>query len=160
VTDLPIAERIAGRDGRTLDELWEGSPQAHRGTTVAGFPNLFLLLGPNTGLGHTSVVVMAEAQVGYVSRALAHMRACGAAVVEPRAEAQQRWNDAVQRRVAGTVWNVGGCSSWYIDRNGRNSTIWPDFTFRFFAALRGFDVAEYRVVPAMEREAVPVEIAA
>jgi cation diffusion facilitator CzcD-associated flavoprotein CzcO len=160
VTDLPIAERIAGRDGRTLDELWEGSPQAHRGTTVAGFPNLFLLLGPNTGLGHTSVVVMAEAQVGYVSRALAHMRACGAAVVEPRAEAQQRWNDAVQRRVAGTVWNVGGCSSWYIDRNGRNSTIWPDFTFRFFAALRGFDAAEYRVVPAMEREAVPVEIAA
>jgi cation diffusion facilitator CzcD-associated flavoprotein CzcO len=160
VTDLPIAERVVGRDGETLAELWDGSPQAHRGTTVTGFPNLFLLLGPNTGLGHTSVVVMAEAQVGYVSRALAHMRAHRAAVVEPRAEAQRRWNDAIQRRMDGTVWMAGGCRSWYIDRNGRNTTLWPDFTFRFFASLRRFDAAEYRVVPAAEPEAVPIRVAA
>jgi cation diffusion facilitator CzcD-associated flavoprotein CzcO len=158
VTDLPIAERVRGREQRTLAEHWDGSLEAHRGTTVAGFPNLFLLLGPNTGLGHTSVLVMAEAQVGYVSRALAHMRAHGIGVVEPRAEAQRRWNQAVQRRMSGTVWMAGGCRSWYIDRNGRNSTLWPDFTFRFFASLRRFDAAEYRVAPAPER--APLEVAA
>jgi cation diffusion facilitator CzcD-associated flavoprotein CzcO len=158
VTDLPIAERIVGRDGETLGGLWDGSPQAHRGTTVAGFPNLFLLLGPNTGLGHTSVVVMAEAQVGYVSRALAYMRAHRAAVVEPHAEAQRRWNDAIQRRMDGTVWMAGGCRSWYIDRTGRNTTLWPDFTFRFIASLRRFDAGEYRVAPAAEP--VPLEVAA
>jgi cation diffusion facilitator CzcD-associated flavoprotein CzcO len=156
VTDLPIAERVFGRDRRTLAEHWDGSLEAHRGTTVAGFPNLFLLLGPNTGLGHTSVLVMAEAQVGYVSRALAHMRAHSAVVVEPRAEAQRRWNEAVQRRMDRTVWMAGGCRSWYIDRNGRNSTLWPDFTFRFFAALRRFDPREYVLTPVPKT--APVEV--
>jgi hypothetical protein len=153
---VPIAERVVGREQRSLAEHWDGSLEAHRGTTVAGFPNLFLLLGPNTGLGHTSVVVMAEAQVGYIGRALAHMRAHGAVVVEPHAEAQRRWNEAVQRRMDRTVWMAGGCRSWYIDRNGRNSTLWPDFTFRFFAALRRFDPREYALTPAPKT--APVEV--
>ncbi len=153
VTDLPIAERVRGRDGRSLAEHWDGSLQALRGTTVAGFPNLFFLLGPNTGLGHTSVVLMAEAQARYIRQALEHVELSGAAAVEPRAAAQDRWNAGVQERMKGTVWTEGGCASWYIDAKGRNTTLWPDHTFRFFAALRGFDPSEYATLPA----AVPAE---
>jgi cation diffusion facilitator CzcD-associated flavoprotein CzcO len=148
VTDIPIAERVSGRDGRTIAEHWAGSPQAHRGTTVAGFPNMFLLLGPNTGLGHTSVVLMAEAQADYIVRALEHMRANELATLEVRAEAQQAWNADVQRRMQGTVWTAGGCASWYLDRKGLNTTLWPNFSFRFGQALRHFDPAEHRLAPA------------
>jgi cation diffusion facilitator CzcD-associated flavoprotein CzcO len=148
VTDVAIAERVRGRAGRSLAEHWGGSLEGHRGTTVAGFPNLFLLLGPNTGLGHTSVVVMAEAQVGYIERALDYMRAAGVAAVEPRREAQRAWNGEVQRRMKGTVWTAGGCKSWYLDSKGLNTTLWPGFTFRFRRALRSFDPSEYRLITA------------
>jgi cation diffusion facilitator CzcD-associated flavoprotein CzcO len=160
VTDLPIAERVRGRDGRTLAEHWGGTLQALRGTTVAGFPNLFFVLGPNTGLGHTSVVLMAEAQAGYIRQALEHVERAGVGAVEPRREAQDAWNAQIQRKSAGTVWLNGGCHSWYIDRNGKNSTLWPDHTFRFFSALKRFDPAEYRVVPAAVPAPEPAEVAA
>jgi cation diffusion facilitator CzcD-associated flavoprotein CzcO len=149
VTDLPIADRIRGADGRSLGEHWgDGGLQAHRGTTVTGFPNLFFLLGPNTGLGHTSVVVMAEAQVGYVRQALDHMDRTRARAVEPRAEVMAAWNRDVQRRMKGTVWTEGGCASWYLDENGRNTTLWPDFSYRFVQALRHFDAGEYVAQPS------------
>jgi cation diffusion facilitator CzcD-associated flavoprotein CzcO len=159
VTDLPIATRVRGRDGRTLAETWDGSLQALRGTTVAGFPSLFFLLGPNTGLGHTSVVLMAEAQARYVRQALDHRDRSAAAGVEPLQAAQDRWTDAVQERMKGTVWTEGGCASWYIDAKGRNTTLWPDHTFRFFSAVRRFDPSEYAVLPVAE-PAAPVEVAA
>ena len=151
VTDIPVAARIRDGDGRSLAETWDGSPQAHRGTMVAGYPNLFFLLGPNTGLGHNSVVYMAEAQAGYVVRALAHLRAHGLETVEPTAAAQRAWNESIQRRMKGTVWTEGGCSSWYLDRNGLNTTLWPDFSFRFGQALRRFDPAEHEVVRVCPR---------
>ena len=154
VTDVPIARRIHDAGGRSLADHWAGSLTAHRGTTVAGFPNLFFLLGPNTGLGHTSVVLMAEWQAGYVLQALRRLDRCGA--IEPRQEAQDAWNEAVQERMQGTVWTQGGCASWYIDRNGRNTTLWPDHTFRFRAAVRRFDPAEYVFTPVRE----PAEVSA
>jgi hypothetical protein len=126
---------------------------------VKGFPNLFFVLGPNTGLGHTSVLLMAEAQAGYIRQALEHVDRSGGVAVEPRAEAQRAWNHEIQRRSQGTVWLTGGCKSWYIDRNGRNSTLWPDHTFRFFSALRKFDPTEYVTVPAA-LPASPVEVPA
>jgi len=159
VTDLPIAARVRGRDGRTLAEHWDGSLSALRGTTVAGFPNLFFVLGPNTGLGHTSVVLMAEAQARYIRQALQHVERSGAVAVEPLPAAQDAWNEAVQARMKGTVWTEGGCASWYMDRNGRNTTLWPDHTFRFFAAVRHFDASEYATLPAAVPTA-PVEVAA
>jgi cation diffusion facilitator CzcD-associated flavoprotein CzcO len=152
VTEPPIAERVHGRAGRTLSEQWDGSPTGHRNTTVEGFPNLFLLGGPGTGIGHTSQVFMIEAQVAYVGRALEHMRRTGAVSVEPRHDAQARWVDDSQRKMKGTVWLEGGCSSWYLDRQGRNTTLWPDFTFRFRRELSSFDATEYVVrtgVPAV-----------
>jgi cation diffusion facilitator CzcD-associated flavoprotein CzcO len=145
VTDMPIAERIRGRDGRSLAEVWQGSPEAYRGTTVAGFPNLFLLLGPNTGLGHTSVVFMIESQLAYVLDALRQMRRRGLATVEPSVAAQRGFVAAVDRRSAGTVWKSGGCRSWYLDATGRNSTLWPGYTWRFRQRMRRFDLAAYEV---------------
>jgi cation diffusion facilitator CzcD-associated flavoprotein CzcO len=147
VTDLPIAERIRDAEGRSLAERWDGSPQAYRGTTVAGCPNLFILLGPNTGLGHNSVVVMAEAQADYVMDALRSAERAGAAAVEVTARAQERWNADIEERMPGTVWAEGGCSSWYFDRNGRNTTLWPDFSYRFVRALRRFEPADHLMIP-------------
>ena len=156
VLDMPVAERISDAEGRTLADHWDGSPQAHRGTMVAGFPNFFLLLGPNTGLGHNSVVYMAEAQARYVMRALDHMSERELGTVEVSEAAQRDWNDGIQARMDGTVWLEGGCSSWYLDSNGRNTSLWPDFSFRFARALRRFDPAEHMGEPAVEPSVVPV----
>jgi hypothetical protein len=150
VTDFPIAQAVRGRGGRTLAEVWQGSPRAHRGTAVAGLPNMFFLLGPNTGLGHTSVVVMAEAQADHVLSALRHMRSRLAGTLEVRPAAQREWNADVQRRMRGTVWTAGGCASWYIDRTGANTTLWPGFTVRFRRLLRRFDAESYRFAPTAQ----------
>ncbi|MGH4025434.1 MAG: flavin-containing monooxygenase [Pseudonocardiaceae bacterium] len=153
VTDMPVAARIRGRDGRTLADTWSEGAQAHRGTTVAGFPNLFILVGPNTGLGHTSMIYMIESQVAYAVDALRYLRRSGATAVEVRADAQAAYNDTVQSQLAGTVWNTGGCTSWYLDSQGRNTTLWPTFTWRFRQATRTFQPAEY-VVHRQVNEAI------
>jgi cation diffusion facilitator CzcD-associated flavoprotein CzcO len=145
VTDHPIAGRIRGRDGRTLAEHWSATGMsALHGVTVNGFPNLFYLVGPNTGTGNTSIIFMAEAQVEYLLSALSTMDRRGLAVLEPRPEVQETYNAGLQEQLAGTVWNTGGCASWYLDDKGRNTTLWPTFTFRFRRELSTFDVAEYR----------------
>ena len=143
VTDMPVASYVRGRDGRTLDEHWQGSPRAHHGSTVPGFPNLFMLLGPNTGLGHSSMVYMIESQVAYVIDALKEMRRRGAGTAEVRPEAVRDFNDGIDERMRDTVWNTG-CSSWYLDATGRNSTLWPDWTFAFRRASR-FDPTAYEL---------------
>jgi cation diffusion facilitator CzcD-associated flavoprotein CzcO len=148
VTDIPIAGMVRGRDGRTLADVWGGSPEAYKGATVAGFPNLFLLVGPNTGLGHNSIVFMIESQVDYVGDALATMRRRGANRLEVRPQAQAGYNAEVQRLTRGTVWVSGGCASYYIDRNGRNSSLWPTFTWPFRRRTREFDEAAYTLAAA------------
>jgi cation diffusion facilitator CzcD-associated flavoprotein CzcO len=146
-TDPPIAERIRGRDGRTLAEIWQGSPRAHLGMTVAGFPNLCLLLGPNTGLGNNSVVLMIEAQVRYLRRLLQFRARSGAATVEPTAAAEARFVAEVEKGTDGSVWAAGGCSSWYYDRTGRNSTLWPGTVRQYQRRLARFDPADYIGAP-------------
>ena len=143
VTDAPFAQFIRGRDGQRLDDLWQGSPQAYRGGAVPGFPNLFWMIGPNTGLGHNSMVFMIEAQLNYLLDALDTMERRGASQIEVRQDAYEAYNAHLQERLAGTVWNTGGCSSWYLDANGRNATIWPDFTFRYWQQTRRFDEPAY-----------------
>ena len=142
VTDVPIADRIEAR-GRTLEDTWQGSMQAYKGTTVAGYPNLFFLVGPNTGLGHTSIVFMIESQVEYVLDALRTMRRRGAETLEVREEAQAAYNAELDRMTKGTVWVTGGCTSYYIDRNGHNSALWPTYTWPFRRRLREFDAPAY-----------------
>jgi cation diffusion facilitator CzcD-associated flavoprotein CzcO len=144
VTEPPIATRIHGADGRTLSGAWaDTGMQAHRGTTVAGFPNFFFLLGPNTGLGHNSVMLMAEAQADYTVQALGFLDRGALAAIEPLPAAQARWNDEVHERGRGTVWVDGGCASWYLDRHGRNTTVWPGFSTSFRRELSRFDASEY-----------------
>jgi cation diffusion facilitator CzcD-associated flavoprotein CzcO len=151
VTDAPIAERIRGRDGASLAQAWRGSPRAYLGTTVSGFPNLFLLLGPNTGLGHNSVLVMLEAQMRYFLAFLDHVfndgpSSNGHRAVEPTEAAQTEFVATVDRRVAGTVWSAGGCQSWYQDVNGRVSALWPGSTLAYRWRLRRFDPSAYTSV--------------
>jgi cyclohexanone monooxygenase len=157
-TELPIADRIVGRAGGTLADGWsDGGMAAYKGTTVHGFPNLFMMTGPNTAQGHTSVVFVIESQVAYLLDALRTMREQGYAAVEPRADAQRHWNAGVQRRMKRTVWNTGGCSSWYLDSHGRNTVMWPKATFTLRRALAHFDLDAYDVQvahPTPDREAV------
>jgi cation diffusion facilitator CzcD-associated flavoprotein CzcO len=145
VTDTPFAKVIRGRDGVRLDDEWRGSPQAYRGAAVPGFPNLFWVIGPNTGLGHNSMVFMIEAQLNYLVGALESIQRRGANQIEVRRDAYEAYNRHLQSRLEGTVWNTGGCSSWYLDANGRNSTIWPDFTWRFWQQTRRFDEPAYEL---------------
>jgi cation diffusion facilitator CzcD-associated flavoprotein CzcO len=148
VTDLPIAERIAGRDGHTLAEVWADGMVSNRSTTVAGFPNLFLLVGPNVGVGHTSMVYMIESQLAYVDDALRTMAEEGLEVLETTPDAQRAYRDLIAARSRGTVWLSGGCSSWYLDASGHNTTLWPDFTFRFRRLTRRLDRENYVGLPA------------
>ena len=153
VTDVPIAGRIAGADGRSLAEVWDGSMRAYKGTTVAGFPNLFLLVGPNTGLGHTSIVFMIESQIAYVLGALRAMRRRGARALEVHRDAQAAYNAELDRLTEDTVWVSGGCQSYYLDSHGHNSALWPTYTWPFRRRLREFDAAAYTFgtrVPAQD----------
>jgi len=144
-TDPPISHRIRGRGGVLLADVWAAAGmQALRGSTVAGFPNLFLLVGPNTGLGHNSIVFIIECQLRYLVDALRTMNAAGLAAIEPTAAAQRRWNEDVQRRMRRTVWATGGCTSWYQDDQGRIPTLWPGSTLRFRRLTRAIDLTEYR----------------
>jgi cation diffusion facilitator CzcD-associated flavoprotein CzcO len=146
VTDPPITGLIRGRDGRSLADVWQPTMRAHRGTMVSGFPNMFVLLGPNTGLGHTSVVLMIESQVRYLLGALAYQRRSGVAALEPSTQAQDRDAAQVDAKMAGTVWMRGGCRSWYLDATGRNSTLWPGFATSYRLRLRKFRPADHIVI--------------
>lgn len=161
VTEMPAAARVTGRDGRTLQEVWSGAPEAYLGTSVAGFPNLFTLLGPNTGLGAGSIVTMIEAQLDYAIACLDAMDRQGLATIEPRPDVQRAYNAEVQQRSAGTVWLSGGCSSWYLADDGRNVTLWPDLMAAFEKRTRAFDLHAHVVThaagePAGRPDPVPV----
>lgn len=138
--------RVTGLEGRDLGALWkERGAQAHLGTTVAGFPNLFILVGPNTGLGHNSLLFMIESQIALVMRLVRKLRAAPASYLEVREEAQRAFNEKVQRRLERTVWQ-SGCKSWYLDPSGRNSTIWPGLCMEFRVATARFDWGDFRLV--------------
>ncbi|GGK47129.1 flavin-containing monooxygenase [Nocardia camponoti] len=146
VTDSPTYNTIVGRDGRTLSEVFdEVGQQAYKGTSIANFPNMFFLVGPNVGLGHTSMVFMIESQINYVVDALKTIAAKGIRTVEVRGDKQRAYNQDLQDKLAKTVWNTGGCASWYLDKHGNNTTLWPDFTFQFRSITRQFDVDAYNV---------------
>ncbi|KAA1425903.1 flavin-containing monooxygenase [Nocardioides antri] len=148
VTEPPIAQHITGRDGRTLAEVWdEAGMAAYKGTTLHGFPNLFQIVGPNTALGHSSMIFMIESQVRYIVDAARTLRREGLAAVEPTAEAQAEWTATIRERMKPTVWTTGGCASWYLDKFGNNTTLWPGQTFTFRRHLSRFDVDRYDTYP-------------
>ncbi|MEU9083162.1 NAD(P)/FAD-dependent oxidoreductase [Streptomyces sp. NPDC048357] len=166
VTDMPIADRVVGADGQTLADAWKDGMQALRGATAAGFPNWMTIIGPNTGLGNSSMILMIESQLNYMAdylRQLALLRGSslgGKVALGARPSAVNQWNRQVQARMERTVWNTGGCTSWYLDAQGRNTTVWPGTTGEFRRETRSVDLAEYEVVRVRERERVPVSVAA
>ncbi|WP_067688152.1 flavin-containing monooxygenase [Nocardia jejuensis] len=144
VTDSPAYETISGRDGRTLAELFdEIGQQGYKGSAIHNYPNMFFMLGPNVGLGHTSMVYMIESQINYIADAVATVDRLGLRTVEVRKDVQDEYNVELQRKLEGAVWNTGGCASWYLDKHGNNTTLWPDFTFRFRSLLEKFDASAY-----------------
>ncbi|MFJ4715023.1 flavin-containing monooxygenase [Streptomyces sp. NPDC088785] len=147
VTDMPIAERVVGADGVSLAESWKGGMAALRGATAAGFPNFMTIIGPNTGLGNSSMILMIESQLNYLADYMRQLDVLGGRVaLTPRETAVTGWNNRVQDRMRRTVWNTGGCDSWYLDDNGRNTTVWPGTTTEFRQATRRVDVGEYEVL--------------
>ncbi|MEU3856924.1 NAD(P)/FAD-dependent oxidoreductase [Streptomyces sp. NPDC028722] len=154
VTDMPIAERVVGADGVTLAESWKGGMRALRGAAAAGFPNFMTVIGPNTGLGNSSMILMIESQLNYLADYLRQLGVLGdGTALDARPAAVEAWNERVQERMKRTVWNTGGCTSWYQDASGRNTTIWPGTTTEFRRATRRVDLAEYEVVRAAGRSA-------
>ncbi|MFL5829925.1 MAG: flavin-containing monooxygenase [Solirubrobacteraceae bacterium] len=151
---------VRGRDGITLRDAWAPGIEAHRGTTISGFPNLALLSGPNTGTGSTSQVYMIEAQIHYALELMRELRRGQAGAIEPRAEAQADYNAWIQKRMQRTVWLRGGCNSWYLDSAGVNRTLYPGPSSSFWRSLRRVELAEYRLEPARRRVSEPVAVPA
>lgn len=144
VTEAFIGMRLTGRRGVEIHEIWRDGMSAYLGVTVSGFPNFFILLGPNTGLGHNSVVLMIEAQVHYVMQCLKLMRRQGMAVMEVRPDTQRKFAAQVRDRLSRTVWQAGGCRSWYQDtRTGENTTLWPGSVIGYSRAMRSVKASEY-----------------
>ncbi|MEU6217304.1 NAD(P)/FAD-dependent oxidoreductase [Streptomyces sp. NPDC047022] len=149
VTDMPIADRVVGAGGRTLAETWSEGMKSLRGATAAGFPNWMTIIGPNTGLGNSSMILMIESQLNYMADYVRQLDVLGGRVaLDARPGAVDAWNHKVQERMKRTVWNTGGCTSWYLDASGRNTTIWPGTTTEFRSATRRVDLGEYDVVRA------------
>jgi len=144
--DDPLGSlRVEGLDGQDLCTTWGDRPRAHLGVTVPGFPNAFLLLGPNTALGHNSVVVMIEAQVDYAMQAIREALSAGPqAWLDVRSERMDAFIDEVDQRLGGQVWQAG-CHSWYLNDNGENFTIWPDSAAAYVRRMRRFDLADFHV---------------
>lgn len=144
VTDLLSPVHIIGRNGADLNDAWRNGPEAFLGLMAAGYPNLFLLLGPNTGLGHNSVVFMAEQQIRHALRCMNMVRKQKKTSIEVDAGAQVRFNRDIQRKLQTTVW-ASGCKSWYLNENGKNVTLWPGFTFEYWRRMKKIDVRDYRL---------------
>jgi cation diffusion facilitator CzcD-associated flavoprotein CzcO len=158
VTQFMAPLEVHGRGGVRLADRWADGAEAHLGVTVPDFPNLFILLGPNTGLGHNSVVFMIEAQIHYVLRLLEKARRAGLERIAVRAETLRAFTAELERRLQKTVWNAGGCRSWYLDENGRNVFLWPGYTVEYWLRTRRPKLRDFEPAPRPlpgDREATP-----
>jgi cation diffusion facilitator CzcD-associated flavoprotein CzcO len=134
---------ILGRGGLDLADAWKDGIEAYLGTAIPGFPNMFMILGPNMGLGHSSMIFQMESQFAYLVDAIKTMREKRLSSVEVRREVGDRFNERLQKRLKRTVWNSGGCASWYLTSSGKNTTAWPGFTFEYRLRARHFDAKNY-----------------
>ncbi|MGB6667140.1 MAG: NAD(P)/FAD-dependent oxidoreductase, partial [Candidatus Acidiferrum sp.] len=145
-TEPLIGVQVVGRGGVEIHDAWRERMSAYLGVTVSGFPNFFLLLGPNTGLGHNSIILMIEAQVGYVMSCLALMKRRKKRVLEVRENTQKNFVAELYRRLEGTVWQSGGCKSWYQDqRTGENTTLWPGSVVSYVRRTRSASASDYEL---------------
>ncbi|TNE71009.1 MAG: NAD(P)/FAD-dependent oxidoreductase [Gammaproteobacteria bacterium] len=137
--------RITGRAGQTLNDAWKKGASAFKGITVSGFPNLFMLYGPNTNLAHNSIIYMLESQFNYILDAVNALKKYPGSAMDVRQDRQDRFSHVIQEGLHNSVWEAG-CSSWYLDENGRNTVNWPGFTFTYRASTRRLDTADYQFI--------------
>ncbi|WP_170763769.1 flavin-containing monooxygenase [Ruegeria lacuscaerulensis] len=147
VTDVVERLDITGADGLTLREAWADGMQANLGTAIAGFPNFFILLGPHTGLGHNSVVLMIEAQVRHIGRVLGQMKREKLTAIAPDAAKQAAFTQEMRHRHSDSVWQAGGCTSWYQDAEGRNTTLWPGTVSEYERRMAQSGLEQYHPAP-------------
>ncbi len=145
VTDAFEDAHIVGRHGLRIQDAWKDGMRAHMGVTVAGFPNLFLLIGPNSGLGHNSMIFMIEAQIRYVLQCLELLDARGGSRIAVRDDVEDRFNRWVRRKSEGAVWVAGGCKSWYLDADGVNRAAWPASTVNYWLRTRRIDPSDFEI---------------
>jgi cation diffusion facilitator CzcD-associated flavoprotein CzcO len=141
-TEFLTPMTITGRNGKDLNSTWRDGAEAYLGITVRGFPNLFMLYGPNTNLGHNSIIYMLESQIHYVQQCLAEMDDQQLHSMEVRESVQARFNDNVQRKISDTVWDKG-CHSWYKTDSGKNTNNWPGFTFDYRRQTQHLQLNDY-----------------
>jgi cation diffusion facilitator CzcD-associated flavoprotein CzcO len=135
---------VIGRGGRTLDEAWSRGAVAYKGMTVSGFPNWFVLMGPNTGPGHTSVLVYTEAQIHYALQAIRKLKDEGIRYVDVRQDVQDRYNAGLQKRMKHMSWS-SGCNSWYLSADGSNHSLYPGYASEYVIRARRFKPSEYEI---------------
>ncbi len=143
--EFPSQFKIRGRNGVLLSDQWKNGPEAFLGTTVSGFPNMFFIIGPNTGLGHSSMILMIEAQVKYIISCIRELEAQDATAMDVKADIQENFNAEIQSRLADTVWN-SGCISWYRTKAGRNTSLWPGHTFEFMRRTKKVTPQHYTFI--------------
>ncbi len=136
---------LQGKNGLKLNDAWRDGAEAYLGTSVAGFPNFFMVVGPNIGLGHSSMILMIEAQVHYIMEAMKLMKSEGLKFVDVKKEVESAYNDDIQDKLSRTVWQSGGCVSWYQTKSGKNVTLWPGFTFTFMKRTKKFEPEKYEL---------------
>lgn len=141
---LPLTDKVFDGQGRSMAESWGESPRAYLGTSVSGFPNLYLMHGPNIALGHTSVIMMFESQIQYIGRAMKRAIDAGG-FIEPTPQAQAKYSTDIDALTEGTVWTSGGCRSWYLDPSGRNSNLWPGSVLGYRSRTVRFDPQDHLV---------------
>ncbi|GGC63090.1 flavin-binding monooxygenase [Hoyosella rhizosphaerae] len=141
-TDFLAPMRISGRGGKSLNDEWRAGAEAYLGITVSGFPNMFMLYGPNTNLGHNSIILMLESQMRYVLEAVKKLHDNSLRWIDVRDAAQGNFNDEIHKRVSATIWDRE-CSSWYKTAAGKNTNNWPGFTFTYNALTRSVNLDDY-----------------
>lgn len=143
VTDFLSHFDVRGLGDRELNEAWQDGAEAYEGISVTGFPSLFMMLGPNTGLGHNSMVFMMECQARLIRQALETLEESDAEYLDVKPAVHRDFNESLHERMVGTVWK-SGCESWYLEDDGQNTTLWPGYTFEYWWRTRQFDETDYR----------------
>ena len=134
---------IEGLGGRLLNDDWRSGSEAYLGMTVSGYPNMLYIMGPNTGPGNISVIFYIESQLRYIMAYLKHLRQRNIAALDLKAEVQREFNDALQAKMQNTTW-MSGCDSWYLTEDGKNTTLWPGYSWQYRMQSKHFDPSIYR----------------
>ena len=142
-TDGVVSYPVTGRQGVQLKDVWSEYPRAYLGTSLPDFPNLFIVTGPNTGIGHTSALFIIEAQMNYILDCIHTLQSKGLRSIEVRPDAERTYTAMIHREMERTVWKSGGCHSWYQSKSGHVIAIFPGFSFSYYRLTRALKPADH-----------------